>query len=108
MITPNETSLINETVFELSVIAVNETRLRLLNFTWSTTKFLPNSCTLKILFTNPLYVSSEIDDPDYLLLRVIEPTALVSAENGWRINNLTASEYQLPLQTSLGAAISNL
>ena len=46
MVVPEDLKLIDETVFDLTIVAKNETRLPSLEFSWKIVKFDETSCKL--------------------------------------------------------------
>ena len=82
MIPPSDLKYINETVLDLRVIVLNQTRLQELNFTWEVISFEKADCKLQLRFEKANYVSFDSEARDNLLLTVLKPEVFVSKSTG--------------------------
>ena len=61
---PNETKMINETVLELRILALDPERYQYLNFEWNIEDFERDKWRLKLKFEKTVHVSTDMRSRD--------------------------------------------
>ena len=79
---PDSVEVIDDSVFDINVNAVDTERQPLLAFAWETIEFTPEYCIIQLTFEDPLQVSSEIGPRDFLQLTVLKSKRLYEQFDG--------------------------
>ena len=103
LILPKDTSLINETVLDIRLIAFNEDLALLKDFTWRVEDFGSVTMKIQLEFEYPSSISEDAEGFDTLEIMVINPVYFRSAEESWRmVKNETLLESKIPRQLDRG------
>lgn len=81
VIPSNATTIVNATVFDISLEPVTESRTPLLGFTWETISFDESQLKIQLVFENAKYVSSDLEDLDLLKIKVKKPELFFSLQS---------------------------